>query len=95
MITFEWHAKKAAQNYRKHQVSFEEAKEVFDDPHGRLMHDPDHSTNEDRFVLLGMSFGLRLLVICHCYRQHDEIIRIISARKATRHEQNKYEEEVT
>lgn len=89
-LHFEWDERKASANIRKHGVSFEEAKSVFADERARLIADPDHSEEEDRFILLGYSSTLRLLVICHCYRSDESIIRIISARKATRHEAASY-----
>jgi len=89
-IKFEWDEAKNASNQRKHGVSFEEAQSVFADELGRLIADPDHSQEEDRFVLLGTSSRLRVLVVCHCYR-HGDTIRIISARKANRSERGQYE----
>jgi len=89
-ISFEWDSRKASANLRKHGVSFEEAKSVFFDDRARLIDDPDHSESEDRFVLLGLSQNLRLLLVCHCYRADGEVIRIISARKATRMEARFY-----
>lgn len=89
-LHFEWDERKAKANIGKHGVSFEEAKSVFADERARLIADPDHSEEEDRFILLGYSSTLRLLVICHCYRSDDSVIRIISARKATRHEAASY-----
>jgi len=89
-IHFEWDPRKSAANRRKHGVSFEEASTVFTDEHALLIDDPDHSEDEDRFILLGLSASLRVLVVCHCYRQSDELIRIISARKATRNERESY-----
>jgi len=71
---------------------FEEAQSVFHDPHARLFHDPEHSEEEDRFILLGVSSAARTLVVIHCYRDSDSMIRIISARKATRKEAGFYEE---
>ena len=82
-LQFEWDARKAAANEKKHGVSFEEAKSVFADERAKLIDDPDHPEEEDRFVLLGLSSALRVLVVCHCYRDEDGVIRIISARKAT------------
>ena len=82
-LRFEWDNRKAAANLRKHGVSFEEARSVFFDEQARLIDDPDHSEEEDRFVLLGLSGALRLLLVCHCYRSEGEVIRIISARRAT------------
>ena len=89
-LRFEWDNRKAASNLRKHGVSFEEAKSVFFDERARLIDDPDHSEEEDRFVLLGLSGALRLLLVCHCYRSEGEVIRIISARRATRTEAKFY-----
>jgi len=85
-----WDEKKAKENIEKHKVSFTEAETVFYDPFAKLIHDPDHSDGEDRFVILGMSKLLRLLVVCHCYKEDDSIIRIISARKATKNETKDY-----
>ena len=82
-LRFEWDAKKAAVNRRKHGVSFEEARSAFLDEYARLIDDPDHSDDEERFVLLGLSSSLRLLVVSHCCRSEASVIRIISARKAT------------
>ena len=89
-LRFEWDERKATANAKKHGVSFEEAKSVFLDDHAKLIDDPDHSDDEDRFVLLGLSRTLRLLVVCHCYRSEGNIIRIISARKAIAHEAKSY-----
>jgi len=90
MIRFEWDPAKAAANERKHRVSFDEAATAFSDPFARIIFDPDHSDEEDRFVLLGFSMVSRVLVVCHCYRERDQVIRLISARKANRHERNQY-----
>jgi uncharacterized DUF497 family protein len=90
-IRFDWDENKNVANKRKHKVSFEEAKSVFYDEHARLIADPDHSQAEDRFILLGLSYKLRVLVIVHTYRESDETIRIISARKATKKETKLYE----
>jgi len=90
MLRFEWDPKKAAGNLRKHRVSFEDAQTVFADENAKLIDDPDHSEDEDRFVLLGLSSSLRLLVVCHCYHSEGNVIRIISARKAEGHERNSY-----
>lgn len=76
--------------YQKHGVSFDEAITVFADERGRLIADPDHSDDEERFVLLGYSSALKLLVVCHCYRSAENTIRIISARKATKREAASY-----
>ncbi len=89
-IQFEWDQDKNKVNIRKHEISFKEAKTVLSDPFARIMADPDHSALEDRFIMLGMSLRLRLLVVCHCYRESDEVIRIISARKATKMESIQY-----
>jgi len=89
-LHFEWDNEKAAANAKKHGISFEEAKSVFRDERAKLINDPDHSEDEDRFILLGLSETLRLLVVCHCYRDENHIIRIISARKATTKESQSY-----
>lgn len=89
-LHFEWDPGKAAINVKKHGVSFEEAKSAFFDERAKLIDDPDHSEAEERFILLGLSAALRLLVVCHCYRGDDGIIRIISARKATTKETKSY-----
>jgi uncharacterized DUF497 family protein len=89
-MRFEWDPKKAASNEKKHGVSFEEARTVFFDENAKLIDDPDHSEDEDRFVLLGISSTLRVMVVCHCYREHGNLIRIISARKASAHESKQY-----
>lgn len=86
MIKFEWDAPKAAANLKKHQVSFEEAKSVFYDEFAVQFFDDEHSPDEDRFLMLGMSSGAKLLIVCHCERELGEVIRIISARKATMRE---------
>ena len=90
-MNFEWDENKARINQQKHGVSFEEARTVFDDADALQIFDPDHSESEDRFIILGMSAVLRILVVCHCYRANDNTIRIISARKATRNESSTYE----
>lgn len=89
-IRFEWDPGKAEANLRKHGVSFEDARSVFGDEYALLMDDPDHSDDEDRFILLGLSQSLRLLVVVHCYREADRVIRIISARKADAEERSSY-----
>ena len=91
-ILFEWDEQKAWSNERKHGVSFDEAQTVFYDQQARLSFDPDHSQDEDRYILLGMSSDLRLLVVCHVYRQSDQYIRIISARQATKQETLQYQD---
>ncbi len=89
-LRFEWDPKKATLNLRKHGVSFEDAQSVFSDENGLLIDDPDHSEEEDRYVLLGLSHSLRLLVVVHCYRSEGKVIRIISARKADAQERSIY-----
>jgi len=89
-IRFEWDEGKNRENKRKHGVSFEEAKSVFLDENALRYFDPDHSLGEDRFLMLGVSFKLRVLVVCHCYQVDDSLIRIISARKANRKESTGY-----
>ncbi len=88
----EWDPAKSVLNKQRHGVSFEEASSVFADEHALLLADPGHSTDEDRFILLGFGASLRMLVVCHCYRRGDQIIRIISARKATKTERAVYTE---
>ena len=90
-IRFTWDQKKSKANYEKHGISFEEAKSIFYDPAARQIYDPDHSADEDRFIMLGMSHKLRVFIVCHCYREKEEKIRIISARKATAVETRLYE----
>ena len=90
-LIFEWDPDKDVSNQGKHGVSFEEAKTVFTDQFARMIADPDHSQEEDRFILLGMSIYSKLLVVCRCIRT-DEVIRIISARKADKQERRIYED---
>ena len=90
--TFEWDKRKASENRRKHGVTFEEAKSAFLDENARVIPDPEHSDDEGRFVLLGLSVRLRLLVVVHCYRKGEDLIRIISARKADPSERKQYSE---
>jgi len=92
---FEWDPAKARENVRKHGVSFNEAQTVFADENAILLDDPGHSTNEERFALLGLSAPLRVLVVAHCYREGDSVVRIISARKATRTERAQYDAQST
>jgi uncharacterized DUF497 family protein len=87
---FEWDDRKAAANASKHGVTYYEARSVFFDERARLIDDPDHSNDEERFILLGLSSSLRLPLVCHCYRSAGDVIRIISARKATTHESKFY-----
>ena len=89
-LKFEWDENKNISNQKKHGVSFEEAKTVFSDELGRLIHDPDHSEGEERFILMGMSSQHSWLTVCHCERDLDTI-RIISARKADKFERKQYE----
>ena len=89
-IEFSWDNRKARSNLAKHGVSFEEAQTAFLDENARLLDDPEHSEDEDRFVLMGYSFQARCLIVSHCYRGSDSVIRIISARRATAHEEKDY-----
>ena len=89
-LIFEWDNRKNASNKRKHGISFEEAQTVFFDEKAIEFDDPDHSIQEERFILLGFSQSLKVLVVCHCYRSEESTIRIISARKATEKEQGVY-----
>lgn len=90
-IRFVWDERKNRENRKKHGVSFEEAESVFFDEKAREFFDPDHSDEEDRFLLVGRSYQLRILLVCHCYREGDRIIRIISARRATKAERSVYQ----
>jgi uncharacterized DUF497 family protein len=90
-LRFEWDERKNTANQRKHGVSFEEARTVFYDDRALLIEDPEEEDQEDRFVLLRLSAALRTLVVCHCYREEDSLIRIISARKENREERRDYE----
>ena len=90
-IRFVWDSAKAAENQRNHGVSFEEARSIFFDENARFEHDPDHSMDEDRFLLLGMSHTFRVLLVVHCFREEDQVVRLISARKATKTERKQYE----
>lgn len=91
-LVFEWDERKSRANRRKHGVSFDEARSAFLDENARVIADPEHSDGEERFVLLGLSTALRVLVVCHCYRQGEHTVRIISARRADRTEQRQYRE---
>ena len=91
MLSFIWDEKKNKTNMQKHGISFEEAASVFWDDKAILFDDPAHSRDEDRFILLGVSVKMHICVVCHCYRENDHIIRIISARKATKKEVTRYE----
>jgi uncharacterized protein len=92
MLRFDWDERKNRGNRSKHGIWFAEARSVFSDPRARLFHDSEHSEEEDRFILLGVSSAARTLVVVHCYRQSDSLIRIVSARKATKKEVRSYEE---
>ena len=94
-LRFEWDENKNRANRKRHRVSFEEAQTVFLDDNALLIDDPEHSVTEQRFVLLGLSSTLRLLVVCHCVRQSGNVIRIISARKADRSERSAYAQGVS
>lgn len=87
---FEWDTKKATANLKKHGVSFAEARTVFFDENAKLISDPDHSGDEERFILLGLSSSLRVVLVCHCYREKGNVIRIISARQASTYESKQY-----
>ena len=92
MLSFEWDPQKDLINRKKHGVSFEEAATVFEDGNALVISDPEHSEDEERFVILGFSLQANLLVVCHCYRASESVIRIISARKATKNESRQYQE---
>lgn len=94
VLRFDWDERKNKRNRAKHGVWFEEAQSVFGDPHSRVFCDPEHSREEDRFILLGVSSAGRTLVVVHCYREGDSLVRIISARKATKKETRTYEERI-
>ena len=89
-MKFEWDLNKALTNVKKHGVSFEEASTVFDDENAILFDDPDHSESEERFMLLGLSIEANMLIVCHCVRKEGSIIRIVSARRATKSETKQY-----
>jgi uncharacterized DUF497 family protein len=89
-LHFEWDEKKAASNKKKHGVSFDEARTVFYDESAIQFFDPDHSFEEDRFILLGLSFEPQVLIVCHCFRESETVVRIISARKADKDEELEY-----
>lgn len=90
ILSFAWDEHKNEINQKKHKISFEEAKTVFYDEDALLIDDPEHSEEEERFIILGQSQKANLLVVCHCYRTSDTVIRIISARKATKTESAQY-----
>ena len=89
-LQFEWDDRKEKSNIKKYGISFDEARMVFYDENAIQFFDPDHSEDEDRFILLGISFKLRVLIVCHCCRKSETVIRIISARKADKDEENEY-----
>lgn len=91
-MKFSWDSKKAGLNQKKHKVSFEEASTVFFDPLAKLASDPDHSKGENRMILIGHSQKSNLLFVVHIYKAEDDVIRIISARKATKKEKKNYEQ---
>lgn len=89
-ISFEWDENKNSSNKVKHGISFEEALTVFYDEDALYIDDPSHSEEEERFIILGVSQNANLLVVCHCYRESETVVRIISARKATKNESAQY-----
>ena len=89
-MEFTWDNRKNKANAKKHGVSFEEAQTAFYDEQSVVFFDPDHSDDEDRFILLGISFKLRVLVVCHCFREDKTVVRIMSARKADKAEESDY-----
>jgi hypothetical protein len=89
-LLFDWNEEKSRRNKQKHGLSFEDAKHAFSDENALLIHDLDHSEEESRFVLLGLDSRFGLLVVSHAYREDDRIIRIISARRASRREAEQY-----
>ncbi len=91
-VIFTWDEVKAQTNLLKHKISFDEAKTVFEDENARLIFDPDHSEEEERFILLGLSIKSKILTVVHCYRDDEQNVRIISARKSTKAEQTQYKE---
>ena len=94
MLHFEWDPQKDLTNQKKHGISFAEASTVFEDVNALVINDPEHSEDEERFVILGFSLQANLLVVCHCYRASESVIRIISARKATKNESRQYKDEM-
>ena len=89
-LRFEWDERKEKANIKKHGVSFNEARMVFYDENAIQFFDPEHSESENRFILLGISLKLRILIVCHCFRESETVVRIISARKADGDEENEY-----
>ena len=93
-IQFEWDEEKNKSNRNKHGIWFEEARSVFNDPESRVFFDNDHSIKEDRFIIIGLSYSARLLIVVHCSKYSSSIVRIISARKVTRKEERFYEKRI-
>ncbi len=89
-LVFEWNKRKENANIKKHGISFNEARTTFYDENAVQFFDPDHSDEEDRFILVGVSHRLNTLVVCHCFRENEITVRIISARKADKDEENVY-----
>ncbi len=89
-LCFEWDVNKGKINFKKHGVSFDEARTVFYDEQAIQFYDPEHSEDEDRFILLGVSFKSKTLVVCHCFREEETVVRVISARKADKKEEQAY-----
>lgn len=92
IVKFEWDENKNEINKKKHGLSFEEAREVFGDENAILFDDPDHSLDEDRFLIIGSVKSSKICIVSHCYRDNDNVIRLISARAATKNEKRVYEE---
>ena len=89
-LSFEWDDRKESTNRKKHGISFEEARTAFYDENALVFFDPDHSEDEDRFILLGLSFRPQVVVVCHCFRESESIVRLVSARKADKGEEHEY-----
>jgi len=89
-MTFIWDEKKNQINIKEHKISFQEAETVFYDPNAKIIYDPDHSIEEDRFIIMGLGKLMKLLIVCHCYKESEDVIRIISSRKATKKEKKEY-----
>ncbi|MDP8207353.1 MAG: BrnT family toxin [Candidatus Electryonea clarkiae] len=89
-LQFEWDERKEKQNVKKHGISFNEARSVFYDENAMQFFDPDHSDDEDRFIIIGLSFKLRVVIVCHCFREDETVVRIISARRANKSEEQDF-----
>ena len=89
-LSFEWDDRKESTNRKKHGISFEEARTAFYDDNALVFFDPDHSDDEDRFILLGLSFRPQVVVVCQCFRESESIVRLVSARKADKGEEHEY-----